>query len=458
MPFSSFELHPSLLAGVKSLGYQRPTPIQQEAIPPGIQGRDVLACAMTGSGKTAAFLLPVLHRLLAKGRGTTRALVLSPTRELAAQIDESFRQLAAHTSLKSAAIYGGVSMGPQKRAFESRVDLLVATPGRLLDHFQYSYAKLPGIEILVLDEADRMLDMGFLPDIRRVLAHLPKTERQTLFFSATMPPPIASLTRELLRNPVTVNLQRKAAPATGITQSVFPVREDLKSALLLEMLRRSEVRSALVFTRTKHRANRLADFLAKNGVACDRIHGNRSQAQRTQALAEFKTGRNRVLVATDVAARGIDVEGISHVINLDVPGVPEDYIHRVGRTARAEAVGDAFTFVADHENSDLNAIERVLGSRLPRRTVEGFDYHRKAAEKLEIPLAERLAKMRAEKAEARARAAKKAERRGQAPAPARDRSQRAAPGRGPSPQRTDRQSTGGFRVSMGDRSGGRQRG
>ena len=445
MPFSSFELHPSLLAGVKSLGYQRPTPIQQEAIPPALEGRDVLACAMTGSGKTAAFLLPVLHRLLGKGRGATRALVLSPTRELAAQIDDSFRQLAAHTSLKSAAIYGGVSMGPQKRAFESRVDLLVATPGRLLDHFQYGYAKLPQIEILILDEADRMLDMGFLPDIRRVLAHLPKGERQTLFFSATMPPPIASLTRELLRNPVTVNLQRKAAPATGVTQAVFPVREDLKSALLVEMLRQSGIQSALVFTRTKHRANRLADYLVKNGVPCERIHGNRSQAQRTQALAQFKAGRIRVLVATDVAARGIDVEAISHVINLDVPAVPDDYIHRVGRTARAEAVGDAFTFVADHEASDLNAIERVLGSRLPRRKVEGFDYERKTSEKLEIPLAERLAKMRAERAGARERARQKADRKvegeRQGQSPARERSHRPAAAK----------PFGSFRASIGAR-------
>ncbi len=462
MPFSSFELHPSLLAGVQSLGYQRPTPIQQEAIPPGLAGRDVLACAMTGSGKTAAFLLPVLHRLLAKGRGATRALVLSPTRELAAQIDDSFRQLAAHTSLKSAAIYGGVSMGPQKRAFESRVDLLVATPGRLLDHFQYGYAKLPQVEILVLDEADRMLDMGFLPDIRRVLAHLPKGERQTLFFSATMPPPIASLTRELLRNPVTVNLQRKAAPATGVTQAVFPVREDLKSALLVEMLRQSGIQSALVFTRTKHRANRLADYLARNGVPCERIHGNRSQAQRTLALSQFKTGRIRVLVATDVAARGIDVEAISHVINLDVPAVPEDYIHRVGRTARAEAVGDAFTFVADHETSDLHAIERVLGSRLPRRKVEGFDYDRKTSEKLEIPLAERLAKMRAERAGARERTRQKAERKveserqGQAHAPFRERSHSPAAAKTYG-SRDGRGSVGSFRASIGGRVG-RQRG
>jgi ATP-dependent RNA helicase RhlE len=415
MPFSSFGLHPSLLAGIRDLGFDQPTPIQKDSIPPALEGRDVLACAMTGSGKTAAFLLPILQRLLAGKRGTTRVLVLSPTRELAAQIGEHFQQLAAHTPLKCAAVYGGVAMGPQERAFRTGVDLLVATPGRLLDHFQYPYAQLQDLDVLVLDEADRMLDMGFLPDIRRVLKHLPKTPRQTLFFSATMPPPIAILAREMLHNPATVNLERRAAPATGITQAIFPVREELKSALLLEMLRRGEIESALVFTRTKHRANRLADYLAKNGIECDRIHGNRSQAQRTLALARFKEGKNRVLVATDIAARGIDVEALSHVINLDVPQVPEDYIHRVGRTARAGAVGEAFTFVADHEMPEIHAIERAIGSRLPRQTVEGFDYDKKGAEKLEIPLAERIAQIRALKAEQRARAKMKAERKAQQP-------------------------------------------
>ncbi|HXU34501.1 MAG TPA: DEAD/DEAH box helicase [Thermoanaerobaculia bacterium] len=408
MPFTKFGLHPTLLAGVRDMGYDQPTPIQLDAIPPAMAGRDLLACAMTGSGKTAAFVLPTLHRLLGKSRGVTRVLVLTPTRELAAQIEENTRALGAHTNLKSAAVFGGVAMGPQERAFRTGVDVLIATPGRLLDHFQYPYAKLPGIEILILDEADRMLDMGFLPDIRRVLKHLPTTPRQTLFFSATMPQPIVVLSRELLSSPAMVNVERKAAPAEGVTQTLFPVRDDLKSALLLEMLQRDEIKSALVFTRTKHRANRLADYLNRHGVPCERIHGNRSQAQRTLALSRFKEGKDRVLVATDIAARGIDVELLSHVINLDVPNIPEDYIHRVGRTARAGAVGEAFTFVGDNEGAELAAIERAIGKKLPRKKLEGFDYERKVNEKLEIPIAERIAKIRSQRSEERARAKEKA--------------------------------------------------
>jgi ATP-dependent RNA helicase RhlE len=416
MPFSSFGLHPDLLRGIKEMGFTRPTPIQQDAIPPGMQGRDVLACAMTGSGKTAAFLLPILHRLMSKRRGVTRALILTPTRELAAQIEEHLSQLAMHTPMSGAAVFGGVGMGPQEHAFRTGVDVIVATPGRLLDHFRFPYAKLEGLEILVLDEADRMLDMGFLPDIRRVLKHLP-ARRQTLFFSATMPAPIMALTRELLRQPATVNLERKAAPAVGITQAVYPVAQDVKSSLLLELVKRDEMKNALVFTRTKHRANRLADFLTRHGVNCERIHGNRSQPQRTAALEGFKAGRFRLLVATDIAARGIDVEALSHVINFDVPAVPDDYIHRVGRTARAELTGDAFTFVSPEEEGDLAAIERAVGKRLPRIVLPDFDYSRRGSEKLEIPLAERIAAIRTRKAEDRARAKAKAERQGQPHAP-----------------------------------------
>ncbi|HVF60220.1 MAG TPA: DEAD/DEAH box helicase, partial [Thermoanaerobaculia bacterium] len=305
MDFKTFDLHPDLMRGVQDLGFTRPTPIQSDAIPPAKAGRDVLGCAMTGSGKTAAFLLPILHNLLAKPRGTTRALVVSPTRELAAQIEEHCRALAKHTRLTSAAVFGGVAMGPQEKALRAGADVIVATPGRLLDHMQYPYTRLDGIEVLVLDEADRMLDMGFLPDIRRILAKLPK-RRQNLLFSATIPAPIATLTRELLADPVTLNVERKPAPATGVAHATYPVREDLKSHLLLELLRRGGIDSALVFTRTKHRANRLADFLERQGVSCDRIHGNRSQVQRTQALARFKDGKTQVLVATDIAARGID--------------------------------------------------------------------------------------------------------------------------------------------------------
>ena len=409
MPFSSLKLHPSLLKGIKELGFVRPTPIQADAIPPALEGRDVLACAMTGSGKTAGFLLPILHRLIDKPRGTTRALVLTPTRELAAQILEDLNDLAVHTPVTGAAIFGGVGMGPQEHAFRTGVDVLVATPGRLLDHFRSAYAKLPGVEYLVLDEADRMLDMGFLPDIRRVLRHLPP-RRQTLFFGATMPAPILELTREMLRHPVTINRERKPAPAVGITQAVYPVPQELKAALFLALLRRDAMQEALVFTRTKHRANRLQAFLVKHGIKAERIHGNRSQAQRTEALAGFKRGTYRVLVATDIAARGIDVEALGHVVNFDVPTAPEDYIHRVGRTARAEATGDAFTFVAPEEEGELRGIERAIGRRLPRIVVPDFDYHARPETKLEVPLAERIAQIRAKKAEDRDRAKAKAAR------------------------------------------------
>ena len=410
MPFSSLKLHPDLLKGIKELGFTRPTPIQEAAIPPALAGRDVLACAMTGSGKTAAFLLPILHKLIGRPRGVTRALVITPTRELAAQILEDLNDLSVHTPITGAAIFGGVGMGPQEHAFRSGVDVLVATPGRLLDHFRMPYAKLSGVEYLVLDEADRMLDMGFLPDIRRVLRHLPQ-KRQTLFFSATMPAPIVTLTREMLRNPESIQLDRKPAPAVGITQAVYPVPQELKSALLVALLKRGEMQEALVFTRTKHRANRLADYLARHGIKSERIHGNRSQSQRTEALAGFKSGKYRVLVATDIAARGIDVEALGHVVNFDVPTAPEDYIHRVGRTARAELTGDAFTLVSPEEEGELRSIERVVGKRLPRVTVPDFDYKAKPEARFEVPLAERIASIRAKKAEDRARSKAKEARR-----------------------------------------------
>src|SRR4051812_24209578 len=409
MPFTSLKLHPSLLSGVKELGFARPTPIQSEAIPPAIEGRDVLACAMTGSGKTAAFLLPILHKLLSRPRGVTRALILTPTRELAAQIVEELNDLAVHTPLTAAPIIGGVSMGPQEHAFRSGVDVLVATPGRLLDHLKNPYAKLDKIEYLVLDEADRMLDMGFLPDIRRLLTRIP-SKRQTLFFSATMPDPIVKLTKEMLHNPATINLERKSAPAVGITQAIYPVPQELKSLLLFTLLERGLMREALVFTRTKHRANRLWEFLDKRGIAAARIHGNRSQAQRTDALDGFKNGRYRVLVATDIAARGIDVEELGHVVNFDVPIAPEDYIHRVGRTARAEMTGEAFTFVSREEEGELRQIERAVGKALPRVTLPDFDYNAKPAARFEIPQAERIAALRAQRAKERTRAKEKAER------------------------------------------------
>ena len=406
LAFSTLELHPNLIRGIDDLGFTTPTPIQSEAIPHALVGRDLLACAATGSGKTAAFLLPILHKLIAEPRGTTRALVMAPTRELALQIVDDFKALARHTDLSAAAIYGGVGMKPQEQAFRRGVDLIAATPGRLLDHFQYGYAKLPGLEYLVLDEADRMLDMGFLPDIRRVLKHVPRP-KQTLFFSATMPPPIEQLTRELLRDPAKVALQRKAAPAAGVTQAIYPVPAALKGALLVELLQRGVMEDALVFTRTKHRANRLTKLLDRHGIAAERIHGNRSQAQRTKALDGFKEGRYRVLVATDIAARGIDVEALGHVVNFDLPEVPEDYIHRVGRTGRAAETGDAFSLVSPDEESDLARIERVVGSRIPRVTLDDFAYEAAPEEALEVPRGQRIAEIRARKAGDRARAAAK---------------------------------------------------
>jgi ATP-dependent RNA helicase RhlE len=410
VPFTELKLHPSLLKSVRELGFARPTPVQSDAIPPALAGRDVLGCAQTGSGKTAAFLLPILHNLIDKPRGRTRALVLAPTRELAAQILEEFNALAVHTPLTGASVFGGVGMAPQEHAFRAGVDVIIATPGRLLDHLRAPYAKLTHLEYLVLDEADRMLDMGFLPDIRRILKHVPH-KRQTLFFSATMPAEILKLTEEMLRRPVTIQKTRQAAPASGITQALYPVSQDLKRGLLLHLLTRGDIQQALVFTRTKHRANRLADYLVRAGVKAERIHGNRSQGQRTAALAGFKDGRFPVLVATDIAARGIDVEELGHVVNFDVPQAPDDYIHRVGRTGRAEMTGDAFTFVSPDEESDLRDIEKAIGRRLPRVTVPDFDYTAAPREGLEVPHAQRIAEIRARKRQERERAAANAARR-----------------------------------------------
>ena len=406
MAFSALKLHPTLLRGVEDLGFVRPTPIQSRSIPHALEGRDLLANAVTGSGKTAAFLLPILHQLLALPRGTTRALVLAPTRELALQILDDLKGLARYTGLTAAAVHGGVGMAPQEKAFRNGADVIIATPGRLLDHFGRGYAPLSGLEYLVLDEADRMLDMGFLPDIRRILGHVPKP-RQTFLFSATMPAPIEALTREILLAPVRIALQRRAAPARGVVQAVYPVPAALRGALLVELLKGGHMDEALVFTRTKHRADRLAKLLNRNGIAAERIHGNRSQAQRTRVLAGFKAGEFRVLVATDIAARGIDVEALGHVVNFDVPAVPDDYIHRVGRTARADATGEAFTLVAPEDEADLGRIERALGSKLPRVRLEGFSYEATPDAPLEVPLGKRIAAIRAKKAEDRARAAAK---------------------------------------------------
>ncbi len=432
MQFAEFGLDAALTRAVGEMGFEVPTPIQRESIPPALAGRDVLACAMTGSGKTAAFVLPILNRLNGLPRGVTRALVLTPTRELAAQIHEHLRELGRHTRVRSAAIFGGVGMKPQEQALRAGVDVLIATPGRLLDHLQYDYASLAAIEHLVLDEADRMLDMGFLPDVRRILARVPR-QRQTLLFSATMPREIAELARDFMVEPLRVDVQRKAAPAKGITQAFYPVARELKTDLLAHMLDHHDIEQALVFTRTKHRANRLAEQLTKRGFSVERIHGNRSQNQRTQALAGFKAGDIRVMVATDIVARGIDVEALGHVINYDVPGVPDDYIHRVGRTARAELTGEAYTFVSPDEQDDARRIERAIGQTIPRLKVEGFDYTRKTTEQLEVPLKDRIAAIRARKAEERARSAAKAEARARREA---DEAERRARHTGGSPRRT----------------------
>ncbi|HEX2165379.1 MAG TPA: DEAD/DEAH box helicase, partial [Thermoanaerobaculia bacterium] len=360
MSFDSFEIDPALLAGVRDLGFEQPTDIQQDAIPWALEGRDVLACAMTGSGKTAAFGLPILHRLLDGPRGVARALILSPTRELASQIEEHLTQLGAHTHVRVASIYGGVAYEPQEKAFREGYEILVATPGRLLDHLRRPYARLDRLEVLVLDEADRMLDMGFIPDVRRIVAQVP-SERQTLFFSATLASPIVRLAGDMLRDPVTINLERRSLPAAGVRQAAYPVRHELKPALLLHLLQKHPVGSALVFTRTRERADQVGEYLRRAGEKAAVIHGDRTQQHRSRAMDEFKQGRYRVLVATDVAARGIDIEELDLVVNLDVPSAPEDYIHRVGRTARAGSTGDAWTFVAARELADLHLIEKSIG-------------------------------------------------------------------------------------------------
>jgi ATP-dependent RNA helicase RhlE len=371
--FSVLGLHPDLMRGIRNAGFEDPTPIQRDAIPPALAGKDLMASSATGSGKTAAFLLPILHGLMGRPRGTTRALILTPTRELAAQISRHLADLACFTPLAGATVIGGVAMGPQRHALQQGVDVVIATPGRLLDHLRQPYARLSGVEYLVLDEADRMLDMGFLPDVRRIARSLP-ARRQTLLFSATLPAPIVVLAKELLRQPVAINLEGCARPAAKVAQTVYPVPGLRKSPLLLKLVRGEAVRNALVFTRTKRRADRVADYLTRHGISAARIHGDRSQAQRTQALDEFRHGRCQVLVATDVAARGIDVQALSHVINFDLPGSSDDYIHRVGRTARAQLTGDALTFVAPEEEGAWRDIERVLASKPPRVRLQDFDY------------------------------------------------------------------------------------
>ncbi|MGD8439603.1 MAG: DEAD/DEAH box helicase [Holophagae bacterium] len=396
--------HPAIQRGIRDLGFTEPTPIQRDSIPPALEGRDVIACAMTGSGKTAAFVLPLLQRMAGTRCGRTRVLILTPTRELASQIHDHVEALARHTPVTSATVFGGVKPAAQERALKAGVDVVVATPGRLLDHMQHPWASFSDLEFLVVDEADRMLDMGFLPDVRRILARLPR-RRQTMLFSATMPAPIVELSRNLLTDPVRIDIERSSKPAVGISQAILPVPEHLKTDLLKTMLGSGDVQTALVFTRTKHRANRLWQKLTRAGIECERIHGNRSQPQREKALESFKHGRIRVLVATDIAARGIDVEALPHVINFDVPVAPEDYIHRVGRTARAGKLGDALTFASPEERERITAIERAVGRRIERRTLDGFDYGARPNGRFEVPVSERLAAHRAGRAAGRRRGA-----------------------------------------------------
>ncbi|HEV3443612.1 MAG TPA: DEAD/DEAH box helicase [Gemmataceae bacterium] len=380
MPFKALGLHPLLVQATHDMRYREPTPIQAEGIPAILGGRDLIATAQTGTGKTAAFLLPILHQLLSLPHGTTQALVITPTRELAQQIDEVCLGLAYHTPLRVGILVGGTAMGPQEKALRAGVEVVIATPGRLLDHMRQNQTRFDHLHTLVLDEADRMLDMGFLPDLKRIIARLPARE-QTLLFSATMPPVIAQLARDILRNPQTIQIGRRSAPAVGITQAAYPVPEYLKTPLLRHLLRHTEMPSVLVFTRTKVSARRLARTIAADGFKVTELHSNLTQPQRNRAMEGFRNGAFQVLVATNIAARGLDVEHITHVISFDVPNVPDDYVHRIGRTARMKAEGDAFVLVSPGEEKSLTQIERHIGQRLPRVVLPDFDYARPAPER-----------------------------------------------------------------------------
>jgi ATP-dependent RNA helicase RhlE len=377
MPFRALQLSPPILKAIQEAGYTEPTPIQLAAVPEVLAGRDVIGIAQTGTGKTAAFVWPILTKLTAanangKRRGL-RALIVAPTRELVVQIDENVRAYARHLPLRMATIFGGVSERPQIEALRSGVDLVVATPGRLIDLMGQRQTNFSGIEFLVLDEADRMLDMGFLPPIRQIVRALPK-QRQTLMFSASLSPEIEKLTHEFQRSPKIIEIGRRANPAETVTQFIYEVRPHLKPALLLHLLADPQFDTVLVFTRTKHGADRITRRLEGSGIKTGTIHSNRSQNQRLRALKDFKSGAVRVLVATDIAARGIDVDGISHVVNYDFPMHSEDYVHRIGRTGRAHAVGDAISFVTPEDQGHLRSLERFIGRGIVRKKAEEFDY------------------------------------------------------------------------------------
>jgi ATP-dependent RNA helicase RhlE len=379
MSFNSFNLHPQVAEGVRTAGYAEPTPIQKQSIPTIMQGRDVMGLAQTGTGKTAAFALPILHKLLKGQRGHVRALIVAPTRELAEQIHESIGSLAGKTGLRSVTVYGGVNMNPQITRLKRGVEIVVACPGRLLDHMKQNTIDLSQLDVLVLDEADRMFDMGFLPDIRRIIKQLPQ-KRQTLLFSATMPKEIRHLAHEVLRDPETVQVDT-VAPATTVSHALYPVSQHLKTDLLLKLLEHTDTESVLIFTRTKHRAKRLGQKLEKKGYRAASLQGNLSQSRRQAALNGFRDGSFQVLVATDIAARGIDVSQVSHVINFDIPDTAEAYIHRIGRTGRAARSGDAFTMVTNEDKAMVRTIERTLGNSLERRKLDGFDYTLSAPER-----------------------------------------------------------------------------
>ena len=372
MTFSTFNLGARLTAGVDVLGYEEPTPIQEQSIPPIMAGRDVMGLAQTGTGKTAAFALPILQRLEQGRRGRVRALIIAPTRELAEQIHQSFQDLGRQTRLRSITVYGGVSQGPQVQALRAGPDIVVACPGRLLDYIRQGLVNLAGVEVLVLDEADRMFDMGFLPDVRRIIRAVPK-QRQTLLFAATMPDDIRTLANDVLHDPLTVQIGL-IAPVETVSHAIYPVTQHLKTALLIELLRATDMQSVLIFTRTKHRARRVGEQLERAGFSATSLQGNLSQNRRQAALAGFRDGSFQIMVATDIAARGLDVSGISHVINYDMPDTTDAYIHRIGRTGRAEHTGEAFTLVTFEDAATVRGVERVLRSPLERRYLPDFDY------------------------------------------------------------------------------------
>ncbi len=379
--FMDLKLAPQVLDAVRDAGYTHPTPIQHQAIPLALMGRDLIGLAQTGTGKTAGFTLPIIHNLLTaplssndgEAAHRVRVLVLTPTRELTAQVESSFRKYAKYADLRVVPIFGGVGLEPQSRELRRGVDVVIATPGRLIDHIERGNVTFDDLEVLVLDEADRMLDMGFAPQLNRIVDEIPRY-RQTLLFSATMPAEVEALARKYLRKPVVVQVGRRSEAASTVTHAVYPVPRDRKSQLLVQLLKRPEMDSVLVFTRTKHGADRVVRHLDDESISATAMHADKSQGERTRALEDFKAGKIRVLVATDIAQRGLDVSGISHVINYDVPQQPEDYVHRIGRTGRAAATGDAFTFMSPDEISMVRAIERTISQQIPRISVPGFDF------------------------------------------------------------------------------------